>query len=150
MSKEEPEEKPEEPEIKLKDISIPKDYLIVKYSRSSGPGGQNVNKTNSKVEMRISIYGPWISKEVQQRLQELYKNYINGSGELIVTSQTFRTQTGNYTEAYEKLREMVWRASLPKKTRVVEQKPETEVNREKRINFKKKRSDVKQARTMKF
>jgi protein subunit release factor B len=147
---EEDDEAEEEPQIKLKDFIIPEDQLIVRYTRSSGAGGQSVNKTNSKVEMRISIYGGWITQDTRSRLQELYKNYINSSGELIVTSQVERSQTANYGDAYERLREMVWRASLPVKERVKEQKPETEGNREKRLNFKKRRSDVKQSRNLRF
>jgi peptidyl-tRNA hydrolase ICT1 len=73
-------------------ITIPKDKLTFAFSRSSGPGGQNVNKVNTKVDLRFNIESAgWLTEEVKERLIELYPNRINSENEFIVTSQKTRT-----------------------------------------------------------
>jgi len=74
-----------------KKIDIPFDQLEVKYARSSGPGGQNVNKLNTKAEIRFKVSeAEWMSEEVRRRLEEQQKNRINKDGELIISSQEHR------------------------------------------------------------
>ena len=63
----------------------------MKYARSSGPGGQNVNKLNTKAEIRFKVSeAEWMSEEVRRRLEEQQKNRINKDGELIISSQEHR------------------------------------------------------------
>jgi protein subunit release factor B len=72
-------------------IEIPQDKLEFSYARSSGPGGQNVNKVNSKVEIRFNIKeANWIPEDIRNRLISQQSNKINNDGELIVTSQEHR------------------------------------------------------------
>jgi protein subunit release factor B len=64
--------------------------------RSSGPGGQSVNTTNSKAQVKLSIdQCPAIDTFIKDNLQKKYSNYINKSGELVVTSQVHKSQSSN-------------------------------------------------------
>ena len=66
---------------------IPESYLEVNHSRSSGPGGQNVNKVNTKVEIRFKIdEAHWLPEDVRQRLREQRPQNITKDGEFVVTS----------------------------------------------------------------
>ena len=70
-----------------KDVFIPREQLDIQYCRSSGPGGQNVNKVNSKAEVRMNIESQhWLADYIKIKLREKYPNFINKEGELIVTS----------------------------------------------------------------
>ena len=76
---------------KSKDIEIPLDKIELRYSRSSGPGGQNVNKLNTKVDIRFNVReADWIPPAVRDRILLYNPNRINNDGELIVTSQEGR------------------------------------------------------------
>ncbi|KAI9005326.1 hypothetical protein BC832DRAFT_523583, partial [Gaertneriomyces semiglobifer] len=78
--------------------------LEVSYSRSSGPGGQNVNKVNTKVDMRIDVPSAWwLPDLVKQRLQLQHSNKINKSNQFIISSDRFRTQTSNYDDCLTRL-----------------------------------------------
>lgn len=75
--------------FRLFGVKIPSEVLITTFCRSSGPGGQNVNKVNTKADVRISLLAAkWLSEEAVQRAQELYPNSINKEGELFVSSQS--------------------------------------------------------------
>ena len=77
--------------IKAKDIKLPLEYVSFAYARSSGPGGQNVNKLNTKAELRFSIddaiNGNYMPEAVGERLKEQEGNRINNSNELILTGK---------------------------------------------------------------
>lgn len=131
-----------------KKIVIPFNLIDLSFSRSSGAGGQGVNKLNTKVEMRFHLDSAnWIDEEVKKRLAELYPNRINSSGEFILTSQEHRTQEMNRSEAKKKLQQMVDIASIPKKERIIEPYTETAELEQKRLKGKKIRSDIKKMRT---
>lgn len=145
------EEEEDEETISLDDIVIPREKLEIKFARSSGPGGQNVNKVNSKAEVRFRVdSADWLGPDVKKRFIELHKNYMNNFGEVIVTSQVGRDQTQNLEDAISKLRHMVYLASIPEKERKNEIPPETETELKKRIDGKRKRSEVKKMRNSKF
>ncbi|XP_077979711.1 large ribosomal subunit protein mL62-like [Glandiceps talaboti] len=87
---------------------IPVDKLTIKYSRSSGPGGQNVNKVNSKVDVRFNVQtAEWIPEGTRTKMLEKFKTKINAKGELIITSDTTRAQIKNLSECLQKLRDMI-------------------------------------------
>ncbi len=96
------------------DIEIPNDELDFSFARSSGPGGQNVNKVNSKAILRWtpmsnnSLPGP-----VQARFLQRYANRLTTDGELILTSQKYRDQGRNIEDCLEKLREMILNVLTP-------------------------------------
>ena len=103
---------------KAKDIHVPLDKVDFAFARSSGPGGQNVNKLNTKAELRFHIdSASWIPSDVRERLKEYQSNKINNNGELLVTSQEFRTQSKNKDDCVEKLQVMLEEAYVEPKDR---------------------------------
>ncbi|XP_043316262.1 peptidyl-tRNA hydrolase ICT1, mitochondrial isoform X2 [Cervus elaphus] len=93
---------------------IPVDRLTISYCRSSGPGGQNVNKVNSKAEVRFHLASAdWIAEPVRQKMALTYKNKINRAGELILTSECSRYQFRNLADCLQKIRDMIAKASQP-------------------------------------
>lgn len=92
-------------------ITIPEDRLEVSFVRSSGAGGQNVNKVNTKVEMRFLLRdASWIPAEVRTRIRQNEANRINKDGYLTVTSQEHRTQAQNRKDAIKKLEDIILRS----------------------------------------
>ncbi|KAK3815250.1 MAG: translation release factor [Benniella sp.] len=95
--------------------SIPKGLLTLNFVRSSGPGGQNVNKVNTKVDMRFVVdEAMWLPEYVRGRLKSEEGNKINKSGEYVLSSDSKRTQMANMDDCMEKLHAVLLRmAKLP-------------------------------------
>ncbi|KAK4324434.1 hypothetical protein Pmani_004931 [Petrolisthes manimaculis] len=92
---------------------IPMDKVEVKYSRSSGPGGQNVNKVNTKVDLRFHLHSAdWLSPQLREKLAEKYKGSITGEGYLVVRSDRTRSQQLNLADTLDKLRHMVHNTTI--------------------------------------
>lgn len=97
-------------------ILVPRAKMQITHSRSSGPGGQNVNKVNTKVELRFNVReAEWLVDEVRARLEEAQKNRINKEGELIVSASESRSQASNFQSALDKIQAMVDDACIPPK-----------------------------------
>ncbi|XP_015266246.1 PREDICTED: peptidyl-tRNA hydrolase ICT1, mitochondrial isoform X2 [Gekko japonicus] len=91
---------------------IPVDRLSVSYCRSSGPGGQNVNKVNTKAEVRFHLASAdWITEDVRQKMAVMHKKKISKSGELIITSEVSRYQMRNLADCLQKLRDLIAEAT---------------------------------------
>ncbi|MBN1927087.1 MAG: aminoacyl-tRNA hydrolase [Prolixibacteraceae bacterium] len=119
--------------------------LTFSASRSSGPGGQNVNKVNTRVELRFSIVNSEIlSDEEKELLQSRLKNKINILGELVITAQNNRSQLKNKQEAIDKFYAMLEKALTPRKKRKPT-KP-TQASVEKRLTEKRIKSEKKNMR----
>lgn len=111
-------------------------------SRSSGPGGQNVNKVNTKIELRFSVQQSAVLDENQKQLiVSKLKNRINNQGEMLLTSSAERTQWKNREKATRKFFELIEKA-LTKPRKRKQTKP-TEASRLKRIENKKKQAQKK-------
>jgi ribosome-associated protein len=124
-------------------IAIPRDELRFSFVRSSGPGGQNVNKVASKAVLRWSIgENTSLEQGVRDRFIKRYARRINDRGELIIASQRFRDQSKNIDDCLAKLRDLVLSvASAPrprKSTRISKAAKERRL-REKRATADKKR-----------
>lgn len=115
------------------------------FSRSSGPGGQNVNKVNTKTELRISlsaIHG--MSHRAFSRFRDAIRNRISAEDEVIITSDTERTQDANRHACLKKLRAILT-ASL-KEPKIRKKTKPSRASKERRIKAKKVRSEVKSVR----
>jgi ribosome-associated protein len=88
------------------------------FVRSSGPGGQNVNKVNTKAVLRWAVKkSPSVPEELRQRFLQRYRTRITTEGDLIITSQRFRDQRQNERDCLEKLRSMLLTVAEPPKPR---------------------------------
>ena len=118
---------------------IPFEKVSFNYCRSSGPGGQAVNKQNTKCELRFIVdQAEWLDDYQKIRIKQMYNNKMNKEGELIITAQEHRTQEKNTESAKSKLVEMIEKASVIEKERVVE--PFVMDEEEKEIRMTKKRT----------
>lgn len=105
-------------------ISVPDDELHESFVRSSGAGGQNVNKVATAVELRFSIHNNWtIPFDVKQRLIKLGGRRVTQEGELVLFVQTHRTQDMNRKAALERFVELVQKAAEPPPPPRVKTKP---------------------------
>ncbi|XP_040437670.1 peptidyl-tRNA hydrolase ICT1, mitochondrial [Falco naumanni] len=143
------------PETQPPALDIPMARLTVSYCRSCGPGGQHVNKVNSKAEVRFHLASAdWIPEAVRQKMALMHRNKINRAGELIVNSDESRYQMRNLAICLEKIRTMVTEATeVPKvvskeTTQKLIERVE-KMNRE-RLRQKKIHSNIKQSRKADF
>ena len=132
----------EQQNIPIPDLSS---EFVFKASRSSGPGGQNVNKVNSRIELRFDIVNSEILSEEQKRiLLTKLKSRITSDGILLVVSQEDRSQLKNKEQTILKFREILEKALRPVKKR--KQTAPTKASVEKRLQKKKKQGEKKSQR----
>ncbi|KAK9716456.1 hypothetical protein RND81_06G234800 [Saponaria officinalis] len=94
-------DEPPPPKISLEHVSV-------SFARSGGPGGQNVNKVNTKVDMRFNVKNAsWLSERVRDKIMILEKNRINKEGEIVISSTKTRTQQGNIEDCLSKLQAII-------------------------------------------
>lgn len=125
-------------------IQIPDSELEISFTRSSGPGGQNVNKVNSKAVLRWKFGTSMIPEGVKARFRETYGSRITKDGDVLVMSDRFRDQGRNLEDCRAKLRELLLAVAQPPKARK-KTKP-TYSSQVRRQNSKKKQGDKKRSR----
>jgi ribosome-associated protein len=124
---------------------IPRSEIIFSTSRSAGPGGQNVNKVNTKVELRFNVLkSQCLSENEKKRILSLLKKRITSDGEFYITSQSERTQLMNKKKVEERFYKLL-ASSLTEKPKRKSTKP-TKASKTKRLERKKKRGSVKRLR----
>jgi ribosome-associated protein len=127
-------------------LAIPDDELVERFVRSSGPGGQNVNKVSIAVELRFDIANsPSLPEEVRARLLARRDRRITDDGVLVLSAQRFRTQDRNREDARERLSAVIAAALHVAKKRVAT-KP-TRGSKERRLGAKRERATVKRHRS---
>ena len=128
-------------------ITIPDDELEESFIRSSGPGGQNVNKVSSAVQLRFDVRNsPSLTELARAAL--LLGGSLTRDGVLIITAQRFREQERNRADARARLVEIVRRAATPPKPRRATKVPKA--SKKKRLESKKHRADIKRGRARQF
>jgi ribosome-associated protein len=123
---------------------LPEEALEEKFIASSGPGGQNVNKVATAVQLRCDVFSLGLSPAVYRRLRELAGSRWTSEGEIVITARTHRTQDANREDARARLAELIAKAHVKKPRRIP-----TKVSRAakaKRIEGKKQRGAVKEGR----
>jgi ribosome-associated protein len=126
-------------------IRIPLDEFEFSYARSGGPGGQNVNKVNSKAILRWNVSAsPSLPPLVRARFLMKFGSRLTSDGELVISSQTYRDQVRNVDECLEKVRQMIAEVAITPKQRKPT-KPSKAAKRE-RVDSKRKDSNKKQQR----
>lgn len=125
-------------------LSIPEQELNFAAIRASGPGGQNVNKVSSAVQLFFDIRNSSLPEKYQQRLLALSDSRISSEGLVVIKAQAFRSQEKNREAATERLRELIKSVMIEPKTRKAT-KPKAGA-RQKRLDEKKQRSQNKALR----
>src|SRR5215831_11858701 len=134
--------------IRVGGIEIDERELEERFIRASGPGGQNVNKLSTAVQLRFDVRGsPSLPDGVRARLERLAGKRLTRDGVLVITAQRHRTQERNRADALDRLVELIEHAAIApvarRKTRP------TKASRERRLESKKRHSGIKGLRQAK-
>lgn len=125
--------------------TIPEDELDFRFFRAGGPGGQNVNKVSTSVQLRFdAANSPSLTEAVRERLLKLAGSRATLAGEILITAVRHRTQERNRADALERLQALVDEASIKPVYRVPTRP--TRASKERRLDGKAKRSSIKSGR----
>ena len=123
---------------------IPEEALEERFLAATGPGGQNVNKVATAVQIRVDVFALRLVPSVYARLKTLAGSKWTNDGEIVLTARSFRTQEGNRADARARLAEMIAKAHVAP-IRRIKTKP-SKAAKEKRLTGKIIRGDVKKGR----
>jgi ribosome-associated protein len=130
--------------MRPEDVHIPEDALSETFLAGSGPGGQNVNKVATAVQLRVDLAKLCLGEPALRRLKRLAGSKLAASGEILIAARRFRSREANREDARCRLAKMIAKAQVAPRKR----KPTrpSRAAKAKRMDFKKQRGAVKQAR----
>ena len=130
--------------MRPEDVVIPEDALSESFLAATGPGGQNVNKVATAVQLRVDVFKLGLQPFAYENLKRIAGSRMTSGGELLITARRFRTQEANREDARRRLVEMIAEAHVVQAKRRPT-KP-SRAAKARRVDKKKQRSAVKQAR----